>query len=56
MIKAICNLILSTISHLKFACICKFSKVPSSPNYLFRVGRKNVGIRKLENKLKGVRD
>ena len=48
------NLILSTISHSKFASICKSDRSPL--NYLFRVGRKNIGVRKLENKLKGVRD
>ena len=44
----------STILHLKFASICKSER--SSPNYLFKVGHKNVGVCKLKNKLKGVRD
>ena len=44
----------NTILHLKFASICK-SKC-SSPNYLFRVGFKNIGVCKLDNYLKGVHD
>ena len=50
----ICNLVLSAISHSKFASIRKSAY--SSPSDLFRVRHKNVGVRKLENKLKGVRD
>ena len=50
----VCNLILQTILHLKFASICKCRC--SFPNYLFNIGHKNVGVRKLDNYLKRIHD
>ena len=51
---AVCCLIPRTILHLEFVSICKSKR--GLPNYLFKVDHRNVGVRKLDNYWKKVRD
>ena len=46
--------LMPSINSRSALAVCKSKR--SLPNYLFRVGFENVGVRKLDNYLKGVRD